>query len=498
MNKQIKTKSYTNEVNLWFIIFATLNLVFICYQASFMIGNHDWDWVKGTTQILRIDTGLFEGRYAKFILNSLLFNGQILPILNSLVAFSLLALGGVLLCAYWKLPKNDVRVLISLVFCLAPYVLGWLYFSINIIGNFVAIPLVLFGLIKAEKRNNQDTIIAIICFLLALGIYPSVMETMFVCWCFRYLLIPTKTIKERVPSVLVILGAIALFKLVLTSLTKFGFIYTEHYNLKTVGISELFFRLPEMLKLSFNQLWITIPFCPSILKIVGLLIVCSAIAVSVFCKYAIIFWLGAIFSTVLSAMLAHIYTDVAYMPRINFYGLNFLYTGALAIILTAKIKMWRNLGFVFGVVYLLLSINQDFYAQKTWLLGRQAEEKLVERISTRIESKAKDLPLIPVIAGELPLRPRYYYQDYDKVSPYVLNNAYVVRHIPSGMYNFYAPIPLFYEYSQISDMSSELYNFLQTSTLPWPSEQGVYVDNKYAVILLTNEGIKAIQAQLPK
>ena len=49
-------------IKLFWLVFAALNLVFLYYQVTFFIGNHDWDWVKGTTQVLRWDTGLFEGR----------------------------------------------------------------------------------------------------------------------------------------------------------------------------------------------------------------------------------------------------------------------------------------------------------------------------------------------------------------------------------------------------------------------------------------------------
>ncbi len=73
----------------------------------------------------------------------------------------------------------------------------------------------------------------------------------------------------------------------------------------------------------------------------------------------------------------------------------------------------------------------------------------------------------------------------------------MVRHIPSGMFNFYAPAPLFKGNSQISTLTPEMYEYLKTASRPWPSPEGLYIDENYAILLLTAEGIKAIQAQLP-
>lgn len=137
------------------------------------------------------------------------------------------------------------------------------------------------------------------------------------------------------------------------------------------------------------------------------------------------------------------------MPRVNFYGLNFLYAGAAAVLLSG-FRWQRNIGLVLAGLFLLLSVRQDFYAQKVWQLGKTAEERLVERVSAQIEAvRPHTAPLTPVVAGELPLRPRYYAEKYAVSAPYVLNAPFVVRHIPSGMFNFYAVSPLFYGGSQI-------------------------------------------------
>ena len=129
-------KSNIQDFKLFTALFIALNLVFCFYQTTFFWGNHDWDWIKGTDQLLALNTGMFEARYAKFILNVFLFGGHVLPILNNVVAFALLALGAVLTTHYWQLKNFGDKLLVGLFITLSPYILGWLYFPINILGTF--------------------------------------------------------------------------------------------------------------------------------------------------------------------------------------------------------------------------------------------------------------------------------------------------------------------------------------------------------------------------
>ena len=111
---ELRIEKESSPVRLFVWVFAALNLVFLYYQSTLFIGNHDWDWVKGTTQVLQWNTGLFEGRYGKFILNVTLFGGQILPLLNSWVAFALLAVGTTMLACYWPLKNFSMSKLLKL------------------------------------------------------------------------------------------------------------------------------------------------------------------------------------------------------------------------------------------------------------------------------------------------------------------------------------------------------------------------------------------------
>jgi len=488
-----KTTCNQYEFKLWLVLLSTVSLVFAYYSLTFFWGNHDWDWVKGTTQVLSLNTGMFEGRYGKFILNVALFGGQIFPILNNLVAFALLALGGVLLTKYWQIKEFYMEIIVALLPLLSPFILGWMYFPINILGNFSAVALVSGGLCLSEKKIIYK-IIAVICWLVALGVYPSVMEMMIICFCFRYILKPLK-LAEILKNATPVLLTLLLFKLLLWGLGELKWVVSDYYNLKTVSLEELIYRTPQMIELAFSQLITTLPFIELKFKALGGIIICASLLTSCYNKN-IFFWIIAFLTTVLSTWLTGTPEETAYMPRVNFYGLNFFYTGALAVLLQKK-GWGRNLGYLLGVAMLCQSVSANISAQKVWNLGKNAEEQLVERISLRLEENITDR-VIPVIAGTLSLRPRYYAENYQKESPYLLNAPFMVRHIPSGMFNFYAIAPIFHGVSQISAMSDELYRFLQIAKRPYPAREAIYIDNMYAVILLTSEGIAAIQAQMPR
>jgi hypothetical protein len=203
----------------------------------------------------------------------------------------------------------------------------------------------------------------------------------------------------------------------------------------------------------------------------------------------------ALVATILSTWLTKAPDETAYMPRVNFYSISFLYAGTMTLLLKEK-GLMRNLGIILSVLLIWQNILNNFEASKVWQLGRTAEINLTERITGQIENYKK-LRRIPIVAGELPLRPRYYHTSYQKESPYVLNGALLVRHIPSGMFNFYAIEPMFYVGSQISEISPELYQFLSIEGKAWPNKNALFVDDVYAVILLTPDGVQNIRDQLP-
>ena len=490
-------KSNIQDFKLFTALFIALNLVFCFYQTTFFWGNHDWDWIKGTDQLLALNTGMFEARYAKFILNVFLFGGHILPILNNVVAFALLALGAILTTHYWQLKNFGDKLLVGLFITLSPYILGWLYFPINILGNFAAVALVAGGLLLFEtKKSVLSYVLSLICFLLALGVYPSVMEMMIILILFKHILCQPLQFKEFIKPFVLPFLALVIFKLMLLFLSAQHLIAGDYYNLQTVSAAELVKRVPDIVKLAFEQLILPLPFMNVSFKILSLLIVLTAFF-SLRHIYSGLLFVAAFIITALSSWLTATPVDTAFMPRVNFYGVNFFIAGAMAVLLIQK-GFRRNLGLLFAGLLILQSITADFYAEKVWAMGKTAEENMVLRIAGRVENEENFKPRVPVVAGELSLRPRYYHDFYLIKSPYLLDHSFMVRHIPSGMFNFYTAENLFDKTSVISSMSDELYHFLNTADKPYPHYSSLFIDDDYVIMLLTKDGIKAIKAQLPK
>ena len=488
---------FSKNICLLLSIFISLNIVFLPYTLNFFIGNHDWDWVKGTTQVLSLTTGLFEARFAKFILNVLLFSGHIFPILNNIVSFFLLSFGIVLLTNYWNIKNTKHQFLISLFIALQPFILGWLYFPINILGNFSIIPLVTGGLILSEQNKIFFNLLAILFFELALGVYPSGVETILIVFSFKHIINQAEN-KTILRSFTIVLLSIVLFKVLLLVLTHYNLIVSDYYNLKTSTLSYIISNIGQYAKIFFEQFYVTTPFVSISLKITSLIIVILALISSFNTKKNAVLWAICLASTMLSVVLTPNIEDVAFQPRINFYGLGFLYLGSCAVLLVNSKTMLKNIGYVLSILYIIISINNDLYAQKVWELGKTAETNLVLRMVKRIEDNSTTLPLIPVLTDEISLRPRYYNENYDKNSPYLLERSFVVRHIPSGMFNFYLPQNLFYTTSQISTISPKLYQYLISTTSIWPEKNSIYIDDKYAIIISTPKGLNAIKQQLPK
>ena len=94
-------------------VFLALNHIFLFHGAHFMFGDHDWNYVRGASAW---NEGAFEGRPLHFVLQAVLFDGQVLPFLNSLFSFAALVLGYILLARYWQVPLTTFNYALYAVF----------------------------------------------------------------------------------------------------------------------------------------------------------------------------------------------------------------------------------------------------------------------------------------------------------------------------------------------------------------------------------------------
>ena len=115
------------------ISFILINVAFLFHTTNFMFGDHDWLYVRGQTYWKE---GTFEGRPLHFVLQSILFSGQILPLLNNLFSFAFLAISSIMLAKYWKVKASTFNYTLFATFiAVIPYTLVWLYYAKDALIN---------------------------------------------------------------------------------------------------------------------------------------------------------------------------------------------------------------------------------------------------------------------------------------------------------------------------------------------------------------------------
>ena len=77
-------------IKRWSPLFLLTLLFYSHFIFYFLWGNHDWAWVKDITPLF---SGLFEGRFSQFILQTILTEKKILPIVTIFLALAFYSYG---------------------------------------------------------------------------------------------------------------------------------------------------------------------------------------------------------------------------------------------------------------------------------------------------------------------------------------------------------------------------------------------------------------------
>ena len=148
-----------------------------------------------------------------------------------------------------------------------------------------------------------------------------------------------------------------------------------------------------------------------------------------------------------------------------------------------------------------INLNQNLDYSKTQILGFTSETNLLNRITNRIESfpKYKLYNYYTVVqTGDIPLRSRYYQSKPFEKYGYYNKDVALVRHwLPHEFYNFYTPVPFVLASSAINsdDLTPDMISFLATKVETWPSPNSIYVNDKYAIVALSEEGRRMLKEQ---
>ena len=485
------------------ISFVLINFVFLYNTLNFLWGNHDVEFVKDG---LTLSSGLFEGRFTQFIPHVLLTNGEILPILNNFLGFFFLTLGLWLLAKYWNIPKSCLNyVLFITFFATLPYALSWLYFTFITISCLMWVFFAILGLylsVYVAKSSHKIILILIsaLCFYLPLGGYPPVINTITVALmakiCFTYLFENkrlTDIIKTYQYTVYAVLIAAFATKLTLKLVQP-----DNVYNLEMMPFTEIPQKLISIIQISLKQFVLSQPFMEIGYKIITLTLVLTAVIGALFKANNTLkrlITLTLIILTVLAAATTTflVIPHTEYVARIDFYGVAFVYSFALALLLKFKLPLAKSLALIFMFILIPFNLLNDYRAQKIWQQGQTAEFQILDRLVERIENH----PNFDTTRkyhfrqlGDISMRPHYYTQEFAYDEPFLLALPYLAMWQGNRLMDFFSPYEYIDKQTPLlpSDITPELYQFMMTIARPWPDKNSIYVgDNAIIVIFSENE-----------
>lgn len=496
------------------ISFALINLAFLFHTTNFMFGDHDWLYVRGQTYWKE---GTFEGRPLHFVLQSILFSGQILPLLNNLFSFAALALSSIMLAKYWKIPTTTLNYSLFATFiAVLPYTLVWLYYAKDALIN-ISLPLIVMtALWSAQKgtlcKSKLWYTISVLLFVFAFSSYVAVINMIGICilgaiindYVYNNNSI-IGAIRNKIPTAIVVIISLIIFLLFMKM-----FPITSSYNTKTIPLDFVADKLNETFNVMFTQFTAILPFMDYEYKM--LLLAMSVIGFALLItsgkidKFApiVIFVLLILFASKFAYFIADErgeilaeMEDFAFVPRLDFYGIVYVYAFFLSSILIFNKEKIKKVGVILVMIITFMSMVRDAYALKTWKLGFDAEMKAHERIVSRLEQH-KDFNINRKYrlfqVGTLSLRQNYYKKENkEKVGLDLLETSFTPIFMSRIVYNFYYPKDIFYDNVSYQDLSEKGKNFIKHEATPWPTSNSIFIDGDIVIVVLTDEALNKLK-----
>lgn len=517
LDMEAKVRNWFKELNpvykasFWWT-FALINLAFSFHTINFMFGDHDWNYVRAANYW---SEGSFEGRPLHFVLQSVFFGGHVLPILNNLLSFAALAISGLLLARYWKIPLTTLNYTLFATFvAVLPLTMVWLFYAKDTLINLSLPLIVIAGLMASENQfKNKVHILAILLFYFAFSSYMAIINLLAVVLLGSIIISYAdgesikEIIKKKIPTIVDALIALILFMLTLTRLSL-----SSDYNTKTVSWDIIPQKLMETTTVMFTQLISPIPFMEYKYKLLllalflfGIILVCyksgiRKIPVIVTLILAVLFAskLAFFIADERNSVLAEL-ENFAFVPRLDFYGLSYIYALGAAFVLSKANGKFYKAGVTLAIVLIFMSIVRDMYAQKVWKLGFDAEMKAHERIVNRLEQLPEfnaDRKYRLLQIGSLSLRQNFYKEVKDEQKSLdLLSAAYTPPFMSRIVYNFYYPNDIFIDNVDVRALSSAGRDYLRQAKV-WPSVGSIFIDNDIVIIVLTEEGLNKVKGKL--
>ncbi|MBR2273888.1 MAG: hypothetical protein IJ864_03535 [Alphaproteobacteria bacterium] len=501
------------DYKIWIISYLAINITFLYHSLNLLWGNHDVTFIKDK---IFLSSGIFEGRFSQFIPQWLLTNGQILPIINNLIGFAFLTLALWLLAKYWKIPQSTLSYTLLIIFAATqPYTLSWLYFTFITISCLFWCGLVILGLYLSAYLNQsyhklQLSIVAITCFYLALGGYPPVINTIFVCLCGKITISYlyqhqsyTSIWHQQKYTLLNIILAALLFKLTLWFLPP-----QKVYNLELITLAAIPAKLLTTLKIIFNQFFVTLPFMERGYKLVLFLMVCIAFITATTPPKSISQTISAIGLLFITVVASAVTTFIAvapteYVARIDFYGLGFVYTFSLALLMFCRVPIIKSLTLLIALILIFMNIINDYRAQKIWHQGFIAEFQILDDITERIENHPQfdshnQYRFYQI--GDISLRKKYYHDRYTKDEPFLLSLPYLAIWQGARLAEFYSPFNYIDHQTPLlpQDITPQVYNYINSIARPYPHPNCIFLNKDIILVIYNQDGLTEFRRKITK
>lgn len=503
----------------WISLFLASVLAYTPFLFNFMWGNHDWQWVKEYTPLW---SGVFEGRFSQFFLQTLLFGGNILPILTLLTGLFLFSAATVLICNLWHIPpKKYIYFLLGINLITSPYTLSWLYFAFITLSCLSWMLFIVGGYWLLNRIPPKTAIpAATVLFALAFGGYPPVINLIFVIF-FSLVLndlclnkLPLTTIISKYTNIASAIAlAVIAFLLIQFSLKKYGLQY-DTYNTAGIELSGYIEKIKTLTPALLLQFTVTTSFISAFYKYIWLIITLTGLmmlfiktpktAPALFTFFCAL--IGLLSAPLLTAFAAQNTLYVLYEPRIDFFGIVYIYIYATAVLIRTAPQVIKNGTLLLLLLLAVYNIHTTAYAAKVWQFGFKAETDFADRFISRIGSNPRfnsDQNYTFVQSGTLDFRSRYYLPDnHTKPDSYTQTAPYIPWHLPSKAYKFYTPtdffgtdFDIFWSFVPANKLSLtlELQDYLRYNAEPWPASNAVFLDENTIILTLSPEGKQQAQ-----
>ena len=514
-NKPYFTKQNAAFFQNWSTLYLWTMLFFIPFIINFLWGNHDWGWVKEGTPLF---SGVFEGRFSQFILQTVLSSGIILPVLTLCFALLFFSLAAILLLDLWEIPQKRLYIIpLSLFLITSPYTLSWLYFAFILLSN-LSWPLAVIFAFKLLNKTKTipNFFLSVILFTLSLGGYPPVINMIGVIFfssalinlCFDKFSLKD-IIKKYLPQAMAIGASLLIFLIIQHFLKKYGLQY-DTYNTANISFTNIPAKLALCLSAALKQFITPTSFISPFYKyttlalfLIAIIKLFQTLQQSFSSKITfVLLMLGMLFSSVTTTFLSKNTGYVLYEPRIEFYGLLYIYLFSATVLLKTSDKFIKNITLSALILLLWSNFTMIAEATKVWNLGMTAETNLANRFLTRLEQNNNFTLSSPqytfIQSGTLSLRPKYYQTSTQKrADSYTLTAPYIPWHLPTKAYQFYYPTPFAAEDFDVywsfippyaPPHTEEFIRYITETAVPWPHSNAIYIDQSHIILTLTYDG----------